>query len=615
MDEDKKTKKPKKHKLVIEIGVLSIIFFTATLLFTIVLNYSVTRNSYLTSKNEMIDRDLKNCTKDLQNSVNEWYLDYIKAHSDDIKRKLTDEELALANSEDFTMQLGSYFSGENSISNDTDPDIQYILAKEWFAMNAAMLDVRLRETNYDSIYVLDILSDKESYLYIRHEPGEPDIMTMTMEDYDLEGYTTLSYTDCLRTIEYDSSKHSAVKEIVSNAPLKEGETIYEVYHDELKDKDYYIGYTPFISDGKTLCYICIQYDWSTFHSELLIYTRNSMISVFIVLFILVSLLLMYIYLKAIRPLSKVEAGVQAYMENKDSNIVSEKMSRIKVRNEIGRVADRFSDLAQEIDRHTNEILKLNSEKERIATELSLATNIQSSMLPDKFPAFPDRKEFDIFASMDPAKEVGGDFYDFFLIDDDHLAMVIADVSGKGVPAALFMMSSMILLNDHALMGGTPAEILDRINKQICKTNKAHMFVTVWLGILEISTGKLTASSAGHEFPMINTNGKFEVLRDKHGMPVGAFKKAKYKDYELTFKKGDSIFLYTDGVAEATDADNQLFGTDRTLAALNENPDAAPEELLKNVRAAVDAFVKDAPQFDDITMLGFRYFGKEENNNE
>ena len=289
MDEDKKTKKPKKHKLVIEIGVLSIIFFTATLLFTIVLNYSVTRNSYLTSKNEMIDRDLKNCTKDLKNSVNEWYLDYIKAHSDDIKRKLTDEELALANSEDFTMQLSSYFSGENSISNDTDPDIQYILAKEWFSMNAAMLDVRLRETNYDSIYVLDILSDKESYLYIRHEPGEPDIMTMTTENYDLEGYTTLSYTDCLRTIEYDSSKHSAVKEIVSNAPLKEGETIYEVYHDELKDKDYYIGYTPFISDGKTLCYICIQYDWSTFHSELLIYTRNSMISVFIVLFILVSL--------------------------------------------------------------------------------------------------------------------------------------------------------------------------------------------------------------------------------------------------------------------------------------------------------------------------------------
>ena len=183
-----------------------------------------------------------------------------------------------------------------------------------------------------------------------------------------------------------------------------------------------------------------------------------------------------------------------YKENNDMTAVSEKMSSINVHNEIGTLADSFAEFAEEIDRHTNEIIKLNGEKQKIAAELSLATNIQSSMLPDKFP---DRKEFDIFASMDPAKEVGGDFYDFFLIDEDHLAVVIADVSGKGVPAALFMMSSMILINDHALMGGTPAEILERINNQICKTNKAHMFVTVWLGILEISTGKLTASSAGH----------------------------------------------------------------------------------------------------------------------
>ena len=615
MNGEKKTKKPKKHKLVVEIGVLSIVLFTATLIFTIALNYSVTRDSYLKSKNEMIDRDLKNCTKDLKTSINEWYLDYVKAHSEDIKRKLTDEELAITNNEEFTKQVSSYFAGEKSISKNDDPNLQYILAKDWFALNAAMLDMRLRESKYDSIYVLDVLSDKESYLYSRHEPDEPDFLNMTMADYNLDGFTTLSYTEALKTIEYDSSDHSAVKQILSDDPLEEGETVYEKYHDDSAGKYYYIGYTPFVSDGKTLCYICIQYDWSDFHSELLSRTINSMIVVFIVLFILVSLLLVYIYLKAIRPLSKVEAGVQAYMEDKDSDTVSEKMSRIKVRNEIGRIADRFSDLAQEIDRHTNEILKLNGEKQRISTELSLATNIQISMLPDKFPAFPDRKEFDIFASMDPAKEVGGDFYDFFLIDDDHLAMVIADVSGKGIPAALFMMSAMILINDHAFMGGSPAEILDTVNKQICKNNNAHMFVTVWLGILEISTGKLTATSAGHEFPMLNTSGKYEMLKDKHGMPVGAFKKAKYTDYELTLKKGDSLFLYTDGVAEATDADNQLFGTDRTLDVLNEHPDAAPEEMLKNVRAAVDAFVKDAPQFDDITMLGIEYFGKEGNTDE
>ena len=243
------------------------------------------------------------------------------------------------------------------------------------------------------------------------------------------------------------------------------------------------------------------------------------------------------------------------------------------------------------------------------TELNMATEIQTGMLPSIFPAFPERAEFDIHASMDPAKEVGGDFYDFFMIDDDHLAIVIADVSGKGVPAALFMMSSKILINDHALMGGTPAEILERVNKQVCANNDAHMFVTVWLGILEISTGKLTTASAGHEYPMINTTGKYVLLKDKHGMAVGAFEMAKYKDTEIQLKKGDSIFVYTDGVAEATDANNELFGTDRTVDALNAVPaGASQKDVLAGVRAAVDAFVKEAPQFDDLTMVGLKYNG-------
>ena len=254
----------------------------------------------------------------------------------------------------------------------------------------------------------------------------------------------------------------------------------------------------------------------------------------------------------------------------------------------------------------------NEKNKKLASteaELNMATVIQAGLLPSIFPAFPERPEFDIYASMDPAKEVGGDFYDFFMIDDDHLCMVIADVSGKGVPAALFMMSSKILINDHALMGGTPADILARVNKQINSTNKANMFVTVWLGILELSTGKLITASAGHEFPMINVNGRYELLKDKHGIAIGALPKAKYVNHEMTLKKGDSIFVYTDGVAEATDANNELFGTDRTLEALNALPEGlSQQEILQGVRKAVDAFVKEAPQFDDLTMLGLRYNG-------
>ena len=243
------------------------------------------------------------------------------------------------------------------------------------------------------------------------------------------------------------------------------------------------------------------------------------------------------------------------------------------------------------------------------TELNMATEIQIGSLP---AVFPDRPEFELYASMDPAKEVGGDFYDFFMIDDDHLAIVIADVSGKGVPAALFMMSSKIYINDHATIGGSPAEILERVNKLVCANNKAHMFVTVWLGILEISTGKLTSASAGHEYPIINVNGQYEILKDKHGLAIGAFELSKYTNTEIQLKKGDSIFVYTDGVAEATDANNELFGTDRTVDALNAIPvGVSQKEILAGVRAAVDAFVKDAPQFDDLTMVGLKYNGPAE----
>ena len=246
----------------------------------------------------------------------------------------------------------------------------------------------------------------------------------------------------------------------------------------------------------------------------------------------------------------------------------------------------------------------------VKAELNTATQIQNGMVPNIFPAFPEQKQFDVYAGMYTAKEVGGDFYDFFLIDEKHLAMVMADVSGKGVPAALFMMASKILINDRALMGGTPAEILEFVNNRICSNNQAEMFVTVWLGILDIETGHMIAANAGHEYPAIcRSGGEYELLKDKHGFVVGGMEGIRYKDYEFTLNKGDAIFLYTDGVPEATDADNEQFGTDRMIAALNIKPDGKPEEILGNIRSEVNKFVGDAVQFDDLTMLCLRYHGE------
>ena len=274
---------------------------------------------------------------------------------------------------------------------------------------------------------------------------------------------------------------------------------------------------------------------------------------------------------------------------------------------VAAVSIRLVDHCQDImDKQRN----LTESTARIGTELNLAKRIQADMLPNLFPAFPERDEFDLYASMDPAKEVGGDFYDFFMIDDDHLGMVIADVSGKGIPAAMFMMFSKNIIANNAMLGKLPAKALEDANNSICKNNSEEMFVTVWLGILEISTGHVVAANAGHEYPAIKSaDGGFELFKDKHGLVVGGMEGLRYREYELQLEPGSKIFVYTDGVPEATNADEEMFGTDRMIGALNTDPGAAPKQILKNVRSAVDDFVKDAEQFDDLTMLCLEYRGK------
>ena len=250
--------------------------------------------------------------------------------------------------------------------------------------------------------------------------------------------------------------------------------------------------------------------------------------------------------------------------------------------------------------------------ERLSMELELAKTIQSNMLPNTYPVFPERKEFDVYARTEPAKELGGDFFDFQMIDRDHLALIIADVAGKGIPAAMFMMASKIIIHNMAKnRNHDPAKILKAVNKQIGANNQSDMFVTLWLGILEISTGLLSAANAGHEYPcLMHKNRDFILLKDPHGLVLGAMDKTEYRSYEIQLVPGDTVFLYTDGVTEATNAENEEFGLERMVDALNLELDVPVAKLVDNVRGAVGAFVGDAPQADDITMMVLRYFGEE-----
>ena len=316
-------------------------------------------------------------------------------------------------------------------------------------------------------------------------------------------------------------------------------------------------------------------------------------------------------LKAFLTPVKMITAEAARFANENAAMDGKLTDTIKNTDEIGVLADSIDKMESRIENYINHIETITAEKERINTELSLATRIQYGMLPHTFPAFPDNKEFDIYASMDPAKEVGGDFYDFFMTDDTHLCMVMADVSGKGVPAALFMMATKIILATNAKMGKSPAEVLTTANDRICANNHEEMFVTVWLGILDITTGKVIAANAGHEYPILmQPNGEFELFKDKHGFVVGGMDGVAYKEYEFTMQPGAKLFLYTDGLPEATDKNNEMFGTERALDVLNKYKTSAPKEILNGVKTAVEGFVKDAEQFDDMTMLAIHYYGAE-----
>ena len=339
------------------------------------------------------------------------------------------------------------------------------------------------------------------------------------------------------------------------------------------------------------------------------HTKHAQMTATVLMITVMALMLTGALVLAKRIVAPLNTITRRISELREGNLEFKMEDTYRTGDEIEELAQSFANLSHKTVEYVETVKRVTAEKERIGAELSLATDIQAAMLPHIFPAFPDRKEFDIFASMDPAKEVGGDFYDYFLIDDDHLCMVIADVSGKGVPAALFMMASKIILQSVAMLGRSPAEILAKTNEAICSNNEAQMFVTVWLGILELSTGKLTAANAGHEYPTIKRpDGSFEIYKDRHGFVIGGLEGAKYREYELQLEPGAKIFVYTDGVAEATNKNNELFGTERMIDALNRQPDVAPFQVLRNVRQAVDDFVQDAPQFDDLTMLCMEYKG-------
>lgn len=392
-------------------------------------------------------------------------------------------------------------------------------------------------------------------------------------------------------------------------------TIWERYAENkgideplVTDNDYGYNYTgvSVILDENGQAIAEIQYILDM--SEVRAYLNSFLINMLLISFAIIALtIIAYIFFvrkMVTKPVGKLTAFTQ---EITKTSAFENQRIEIKTGDEIESLSNSFNFMLEELENYIANLSKVTAEKERIGAELDVAKHIQASMLPCIFPAFPERHEFDIYASMTPAKEVGGDFYDFFLVDEDHLAMVMADVSGKGVPAAMFMMISKTLIKSAAQSGLSPKAVLEKVNNQLCENNDAEMFVTVWLGILEISTGKMQCANAGHEYPAImRKDGSFKLYKDKHGFVLAGMENVRYREYELELNTGDRLFVYTDGVPEATDSSNTLYGTDRMICALNQAKDGSCSQLLDALHRDVDSFVGEADQFDDITMLCLEY---------
>ena len=345
---------------------------------------------------------------------------------------------------------------------------------------------------------------------------------------------------------------------------------------------------------------------TTIYNRELAHSKQTIIVLILVILVLGSVAALTVSKRIVKPLEYMTKKVRS-LGGKNLQFMME--DEYRTGDEIEILADSFASLSAKTLQYVDQVKRVTAEKERIGAELTMANAIQRSQLPRLFPPFPNRHEFNLFATMKPAKEVGGDFYDFFMVDNDHVALVMADVSGKGVPAALFMMVTRMLIKSRIQSGESPAEALTNVNRQLCESNELGFFVTAWLAVLEISTGKGVAVNAGHEHPVLRRSGeKYELILYRHSLALAALDGVQFKQHEFQLFPGDSIFVYTDGVTEATSSEKELFGTERMLAALNKTPYAEPDEILANVMGDINRFMDGEDQFDDITMMCLKYNG-------
>ncbi len=371
------------------------------------------------------------------------------------------------------------------------------------------------------------------------------------------------------------------------------------------------GIAIYDSKGEIVAILGVEKAMSRLENARNTYVKDVLLGVLAAICLFLFVYSTFLYREVLLPILAITDEAKRFA---DSNTPSDKLSSINKNDEIGVLAKAVGKMETDIVEYVENLTLVTAEKERIGAELSIATQIQADMLPGIFPAFPEKPEFDIYATMNPAKEVGGDFYDFFMVDERHLAVVMADVSGKGVPAALFMVIGKTLIKDHTQPGRDLGEVFTKVNDLLCESNSEGLFITAFEGVLDLVSGEFTFVNAGHEIPFIcKKDGSYEPYKIRAGFVLAGMEGIRYKCGTMQLSPGDRLFQYTDGVTEATDKDGRLYGMGRLGETLAQHAALPPMELLGKIKEDIDAFVGDAPQFDDITMLCLEY--KERMHNE
>lgn len=591
----------KKKSLIKLFALVFVIFTVATILITGGMTYATQTTSY----HEECITDMRRITTSLVNRIESEGTEFqdlknwFKEHPDLVQVPVDFEADLPVSRDAFNAYVAKNYPGKVYGKDITLDDLD--LEGQRLYVNYAF--ERWFTEFFNAVDDFDI-----SYVYFIYPESEADLTMNYMFDPTMETTETKDGRVILKLgdiVYEDPSIHKYMWEAWNQGETQNG-------FDSL-DNEFGHVYTycvPVKVNGEKVGLLCSEISVDYVNSQIM---SNGLMQALVTAFVLIAMTtILYLLLRKriLERIVRIEKQINEYSDTKDPAVADKIIKNAGEMDEIGRLATSFGKMITALEDYMVNLQRVTAEKERIDADLSIATQIQADMLPQIFPAFPEKKELSIFASMTPAKEVGGDFYDLFLVDDKHIALVIADVSGKGVPAALFMVIAKTLIKNRLQTGESPAEALSIVNNQLCEGNESQFFVTVWLAVIDLETGDGYEVNAGHEYPAIRRgNGKYELIKTKH-MPAVAFMDGlKYRQSEIHLDPGDRLFVYTDGVPEATNANNELFGNDRLLAALNRNPDAAPSELLPSVKKEIDEFVGDAPQFDDITMLGFIYHGK------